>query len=169
MSKIKLPNKPSELIRLAVKDLVLVENDKRYSVNMHEWHTPWFVDNDYDIDYESEESVIICSVCFAGSVMAKTLDYALWGTASISNDEHSDHFYFLDQIRQYQITDEYVEGMMRILHKSDEEVNKINLGLEKVSEFIAHRLDYKVEYDDNEEQFKKNMLLIADKFEEEGL
>lgn len=52
-----LPNKPSELIRLAVHDLSEVERlKKKYRVDMNVWHKP----NSH------------CSVCFAGSVMAIT-------------------------------------------------------------------------------------------------
>lgn len=53
----KLPEKPSELLKLAMLDLEKVEADPRYRVDMGEWHKP----NGR------------CSVCLAGSVMAKTL------------------------------------------------------------------------------------------------
>lgn len=36
----KLPNNPSDLIMLALKDLVLIEKNKKYTVNMGAWHTP---------------------------------------------------------------------------------------------------------------------------------
>lgn len=52
-----LPDRPSELIRLALADLKRVEEDPRYIVNMSEWHTP---------------RGRTCSVCLAGSVLAKT-------------------------------------------------------------------------------------------------
>jgi len=55
-----LPNKPSELILLALKDLVLVERSKSYEIDMGEWHTPRSDFNDK------------CLVCFAGVIMAKT-------------------------------------------------------------------------------------------------
>lgn len=51
------PEKHSKLILLAVKDLEKCEEDKRYIINLSEWHTP-----------NSR-----CAVCFAGAVMAKTL------------------------------------------------------------------------------------------------
>lgn len=57
----KLPNKLSELIRVALADLELVEGDPRYQVNMERWHRPDFKKN-------------TCQVCLAGSVMAKTLE-----------------------------------------------------------------------------------------------
>jgi hypothetical protein len=53
----KLPDKPSALIRLALRDLEKCERSKRYGINMAEWHKPNGV----------------CEVCLAGAVMAKTL------------------------------------------------------------------------------------------------
>lgn len=50
-----LPDKPSELIRLALDDLAKVERSKRYVVNMNGWHEP----NGR------------CAVCLAGAVMAQ--------------------------------------------------------------------------------------------------
>lgn len=54
-----LPDKPSELIRLALGDLELVEQDPRYKVHMNDWH------------WANPDG--ICSVCLAGCVMSKTL------------------------------------------------------------------------------------------------
>lgn len=56
--KSKLPDKPSELIRVALKDLAVVEKDERYVVDMGSWH---------------ERRRSRCAVCFAGAVMAGTL------------------------------------------------------------------------------------------------
>lgn len=56
-SMTKLPNKLSDLLMLALTDLEQVENDPRYKVSMLHWHEP----NGK------------CSVCLAGSVMARTL------------------------------------------------------------------------------------------------
>jgi len=53
------PSKPSELIRLALRDLKAVESDPDYVVEMAEWHAPR--DDGY------------CALCFAGAVMAKSL------------------------------------------------------------------------------------------------
>jgi hypothetical protein len=61
-----LPDLPSELIRLALHDLELCENDNRYMINMGLWHVR-----------QNTEVGGSCSVCLAGSVMAKTLDTSL--------------------------------------------------------------------------------------------
>ena len=55
----KLPDKPSELIRLALADLALCAADPNYRIDMGEWHMP-------------EHGV--CQVCLAGAVMAKSLN-----------------------------------------------------------------------------------------------
>lgn len=56
-----LPDKPSELIRLAVKDLTICEQmPETYKINMGDWHDRMYGDNK-------------CHVCLAGSVMAQTL------------------------------------------------------------------------------------------------
>jgi hypothetical protein len=52
-----LPNKPSELLALALADLEQVENDPNYRVTMGLWHQP---------------DGCVCCVCLAGSVLAKT-------------------------------------------------------------------------------------------------
>jgi hypothetical protein len=56
-----LPNKPSELLTLALADLAKVERSKRYKVNMSNWHVPIRTD--------------LCQVCLGGSVLAKSLNY----------------------------------------------------------------------------------------------
>ena len=61
-----LPGKPSELILLALRDLKAVEKDSYYTVNMGCYHLPM-----RDVYPEAENQ---CAVCFAGAVMAKTLN-----------------------------------------------------------------------------------------------
>lgn len=56
----KLPEKLSDLIELALRDLRKVEKDERYRVNMYSWHEPTLSGK--------------CLVCFAGAVMAGTLE-----------------------------------------------------------------------------------------------
>lgn len=58
MSK-ELPDKLSELLRLAVKDAKLCEEDSNYELNMSFWH-----------QLVKDK----CIVCLAGSVMAQTLE-----------------------------------------------------------------------------------------------
>lgn len=52
-----LPDKPSELIRVALRDLRRVEDNPNYKVDMMVWHCPDGNDG-------------VCRVCLAGAVMA---------------------------------------------------------------------------------------------------
>ena len=58
----KLPEKLSDCIDVALKDLELVVGDPRYTVDFGEWHEP--------VESQFRKP---CAVCFAGSVMAKSL------------------------------------------------------------------------------------------------
>lgn len=62
-----LPDKPSDLIELAINDLEKIERSKQYTVNMEDWHTPIYQHQDYNLQMNT------CEVCLAGAVMAKTL------------------------------------------------------------------------------------------------
>ena len=55
-----LPDRPSELIDIALEDLEAVEKDPKYRVNMSAWHRP---------DPFSGDGM--CVVCLAGAVMAR--------------------------------------------------------------------------------------------------
>lgn len=55
-----LPNIPSELIILAVKDLEACEKDSNYEIDMSTWH-----------NYDTEKQM--CCICLAGAVLAQTL------------------------------------------------------------------------------------------------
>ena len=57
----QLPDKPSELIRVALDDLKKCEASPDYEINMSDWHLP------------SLNSEPICFVCLAGAVMAQSL------------------------------------------------------------------------------------------------
>jgi hypothetical protein len=55
----ELPDKPSELIRVALADLEKCKLDPRYSIDMLSWH-------------QFDKLIGVCHVCLAGAVMAKT-------------------------------------------------------------------------------------------------
>ena len=59
--------KLSQLIRHALADLELVEQDEDYTVSMGVWHAPYNAS-------ESYLDPVKCDVCLAGAVMAKSLD-----------------------------------------------------------------------------------------------
>lgn len=65
-----LPKVASKLINLAVDDLEEVERDDCYRVYMGNWHNVRRVADHSSVDNET----YVCAVCFAGAVMAKTLN-----------------------------------------------------------------------------------------------
>ncbi len=70
-----LPDKPSELLRLALDDLRACEADPHYRVDMGVWHTP---------TKRFFGLMNACKVCFAGSVMAQTCKIPMeWGGAEV--------------------------------------------------------------------------------------
>jgi hypothetical protein len=82
-----LPDKPSELLTLALADLESVEKDPRYRVDMGDWHKPY-------PEY--------CSVCLAGAVMAQTINMSpkKLGVPSSFSKEISGKLLALDAIRR---------------------------------------------------------------------
>lgn len=87
MSGFRLPEKPSELIELALHDLELAEKDGRYRIYMFGWHMPHYG---------------VCHVCFAGAVMAFSLGCdPNCGTGPRQFDAYSSkRFNFLDSARR---------------------------------------------------------------------
>lgn len=57
MNQVTLPDKPSELLAIALEDLELCENDPVYVIDMGKFHTP-------------DESEGKCHVCLAGAILA---------------------------------------------------------------------------------------------------
>lgn len=66
-----LPDKPSELILLALADLEKCELDDNYRVNMNVWH-----EYDYPTSMEHEYKPT-CQICLGGAIMAQTLEVSL--------------------------------------------------------------------------------------------
>ena len=60
-----LPDKPSELLAKAMRDLKKAEDNPSYEINMEIWHRSYV--NKYTYNYK------LCSVCLAGVVMAINL------------------------------------------------------------------------------------------------
>lgn len=76
MTEFQLPHVPSQLIRLALDDLLKVEAmPDVYEVNMGEWHMP--------------QDNRICSVCLAGSVLAMHFNTDVKEQAD--TDRYGDH------------------------------------------------------------------------------
>lgn len=62
-----LPSKPSLLILRALDDLEAAERSTKYVVNMGHYHSPVETIKD-------KKTVPVCSVCFAGAIMAEQSD-----------------------------------------------------------------------------------------------
>ena len=82
---IRLPDKPSDLIEVALGDLEKAELSPHYAVEMSDWHNP-----------EEDE----CNVCLAGSVMAFSLNANPLSTLGPSFfGEHENKLLALDSFR----------------------------------------------------------------------
>ena len=94
----KLPDKLSELLRLAIGDLIKVRADPRYEVYMTDWHWP---------SHNGK-----CRVCLAGSVLAKSFELdpaqkVVWGTDI--DKETQNKLMALNELRCGYIEDAYRE------------------------------------------------------------
>ena len=137
--KPKLPDLPSELIRLALADLEKVERQRKYVVDMAVWHSP-----------ESKR----CVVCLAGSVIAKSLGGAIGdelGPASF--DEATE--------KKLCALDHYRDGEVYAA--------TVKLGREwPENEQLREIVDI-TEYSEDPDQFHADMHRLADDLEKAGL
>ncbi len=138
-----LPSKPSELIRVALADLRKCEKDKRYGIDMSDWHVP--VDDD-----DPDEPA--CYVCLAGAVMAKSLGVPIGeskscGSYYLGAPLVSDQLDALDEFRKGCVSDALGE-----------------LGISS-----PHRTMPIPAYERGAEDFHEAMAGMADMLESEGL
>lgn len=160
-SKTKRPSPPETLsaaIFMALKDLEWVEKSKLFTVQMGNWFSA--------ANHKSNKCKDKCEVCFAGSVMAKTLksdpkkskDMASFGK------EWKRVFNALDFVREYQVSE-----ALNIFDDGDDALNF-------VGEFLMEKYRYENplawedgdEYQDNPDSFKKHMLWMATEMEKLG-
>lgn len=101
VKEVKLPNKLSDCLELAIKDLTAVERMKKaYTVFMDDYHEPETVYTNGVYEPTGK-----CSVCFAGAVMARTLGTSPKVGMSPSNfsTHNRDRLLALDNLRCGQI------------------------------------------------------------------
>jgi len=132
LPKVKLPDKPSDLILLAINDLKAVEQSEKYVIDMSTFHDP-----DYAVNGK-------CAVCFAGSVMAKSLKCVptkAYDPARF-DDKTMKQLYALDSFRQGDIASgfDYLGIHLPDLVRSEIEVQ---------------------DYDDDRELFKEQLTKLA--------
>lgn len=146
----RLPRKPSDLIELAVKDLIKVERNKLYKLSLDSsWHDP--IGCEYETDENGYDTGVVkkpakvCLVCFAGAVIASTLK------TSFNATKHPDDF---DSDTQD-----------RLLALDCFRVGNVSDGLSQIysDEAFSCRLNRKiVRYSaKNSEKFKKQMRELA--------
>lgn len=135
-----LPDKPSELIRVALADLRKCEADERYEIDMSEWHLP---DGDGG-----------CFVCLAGAVMAKSL-------GAEEDDEVTPDNYFLDECgteRKLRALDDFRCGGVRA------GLRELGIPMPPMPPTCRPSL-----YHESPVQFHADMHALADELERHGL
>jgi hypothetical protein len=147
-----LPEIPSELIRLAIKDLELCEQDSNYTIDMSDWYA---------------DRGEYCSVCLAGAVMVQELDVVpltrangtkQMSPAYVPNAKDRDKLYALNILR------EGLLGDFCLYFDRDVRVWKDVWSALECGDYLNNMVKYA--YDSV--AFKKQMLHIADVFEEFG-
>lgn len=137
--KISLPNKPSELIRVALEDLEKTEADERYIINMAFWHRP-------------TSDLQKCHVCLAGAVLAQR--------SGASHYDDLSELRFVSEVRAKLFAlDDFREGSLHSGLRKLDGPCPTSIPEHKV---IAP-------YEDDPAQFKSDMRGLADMFAEEGL
>lgn len=148
-----LPDTPSALIRTALKDLRAVERTPGYVVNMEIWHRgQGRKAGQYSGDdiYPNNK----CVVCFAGSVMAKSLNVPK--TKSADPDDYNK-----DTTRKLLALNLFREGWVA------SGLEELGIPLDKLPK--EHRHIDVPDYSDNKKVFKQKMSQLADSLEAHGL
>lgn len=148
-----LPDKPSELIRVALADLRKVERSKKFEVDMGTW-----------FDVYNDDSMH-CYVCFAGSVMAGSLgctpEAALqkeWDGFSYVAAYVPEHFDEKTQCKLYAL-DDFRTGNIK---------NALNHMRIKLPRFVPEDVDV-VSYAYDPAAWRKDMNALALFLENNGL
>ena len=144
----KLSKVPSILIIEAVADLIDVENDNRYKVNMSVWH---------GVKTTSTEK---CEVCLGGSVIAKTLKHSIseeaepetYSSMQYSKNNLEGKLNALDCFRQGNIDEAFLELGL------DTEVEFINEHFEKRLSFNSES-----DFDDHLEEIRIQLEAVIPK------
>lgn len=140
----KLPDKPSELIRVALTDLELCEKDSRFKIGMGAWYVP-------------SSTKPICHVCFAGAVMAMRLGYTQVGVSEIwKKVGHPEDF-------KKEISDKL--HALDCFQSGKTDLGLVYMGLGEIS---FNRETEIVSYHENSSAFRNSMENLADELEKAG-
>ena len=148
-----LPDKPSELIRLALKDENKAHRDPKYRVYMNTWHEVY--------NYKGTPQ---CHVCFAGAVMAFTLG-ASWEAELEPEDFRNGNHGKLNALDAFRSGDIY-EGCAEM--KMVGKVRKANIFNQDVEFHPYFSMDVP-SYEKDRLDWRKSMFKIASRFAGGGL
>lgn len=153
--KIKLPNKISALIRVALDDLATIEKRKKvYEIVMDKWHVA------------REPDWNLCEVCFAGVVIAMKIDDP---DRTVSPDEFDNVTYgklrALDSLREGNISTA-INFLPPISGKKIKKLNEAFYDPDSRNDNIRYDV---VGYHTDRKAFKRDMRKMANKFESIGL
>ena len=160
---VPLPKSLAELIRLAVHDLEACEKDANYRLDMSVMHSAY-----------KEESR--CRVCFAGSVLSKTLGASRYKRfmTTIGLSDWDPLFSFLNGLRSYDLT--YALDQIPASHPLHASVDRMafryacEATLREAGLLSKKSVIWDGEhYHKNPNKFKKSMLVIAQCFSDLGL
>lgn len=163
----KLPQKPSSLIRIAVKDMRRIALEDGYVFNMSTFHIPMLDDR---------TGKVVCNLCFAGAVMAgmakmpKNDDYCLTNT----DREFENKMAALDSFRSGSIANglSYLQNR-RIDRIARNNAAYISAMLDRYNGIKGGKAVIFLSRDCNKkagrERFLKKMLRMANDFEKIGL
>ena len=148
----KMPEKPSAGLRVAVHDLERCEKHPDYEISMDAWHSPCLMGT----------GKTVCEVCLGGSVLARKKDNPQFDSMN-SSEEISRKIQAMDFFRSGWITEGvkeyyYHDPTFHLTAKLIEDIKPIVYGFKNW-----------VEYGENPNKFKKNLLDVADKLEALGL
>lgn len=161
MAKNKLPNKLSALMRVALANLAKVERSPKFNIDMtDDWVSfDGFPDGKVSDLIKKKNSV--CHVCFAGAVMAKTLDVEVEdGTYYFDggmSSKDTNKMCALDDVRQGSVYSALIS--MEVKQKQvDKYIEKYRHGWEPVTP-----------YDEDRKEWRKDMWRIVRRLERVGL
>lgn len=148
-----LPDKPSELIRVALVDLEKCEADPRYLINMGSWHSPTCDTDDCESCARDRKAANKpngrCYVCLAGAVMAQSLDTSP---------------------RKAGYPGSFAEAA-KLRALNDFRVGSVLSGLQEMGLGSRNRPESRdvVAYEEDASAFKRDMRTLADDLEKAGL
>lgn len=170
----ELPDTLYETLRLAIKDLELVEQDGDYIIDMSQWHEPDpKLPRDYNYNYDEgrskkDGSAIQwdCKVCLAGSIMAKTFEVHQGLSLRCGSFPLpiANKLLAIDSIRKGSIGE-----ALYFFYGADEYNRMLDSDGRSALRRLTASTQVPHEYEHNKDKFKKDILDIADKLAQYNL